>query len=296
MDRLPRDKKSRENLEKVRNLSNKFLNEFNVLEKEEKKETKENSNKLKKELRKLNKRISEKNKKHMKSVETGKKEVSKTKKLLTKNEKRLKAKNKKMYIVAAKKKEAEKTLHETKLTIKDLEQLLKQKDDTIHHLKHKLEYDSHIETTHLKERVTNLEQKLKEHQLELVKKDTVIELLEKPEFDYSQLVNFDIRNIKTRHVGYPEVAQLEEITFSLQNIMAEPIKDLVCDVVVENPNRRFEMDNLQVKNKLNAKEKIIKTIHLYKHLKTRGLFKVTVWIKQKGQKVALVEQSKTINI
>ena len=107
MDRLPRDKKSRENLEKVKNLQNKFLNEFTVLEKEEKKE---NSNKFKKELRKLNKRISEKNKKHIKSVELGKKEVNKTKKLLTKNEKRLKAKNKKMYIIAAKKKEAEKTM------------------------------------------------------------------------------------------------------------------------------------------------------------------------------------------
>jgi len=293
MDRLPRDKKSRENLEKVKNLQNKFLNKFTVLEKEEKKE---NSNKFKKELRKLNKRISEKNKKHIKSVELGKKEVNKTKKLLTKNEKRLKAKNKKMYIIAAKKKEAENILQETKLAIKDLEQLLKQKDETIHHLRHKLEYDAHIETTHLKEKLIKAEQKLKENQLELVKKDIVIELLEKPEFDYSQLVNFDIRNIKTRHVGYPEVAQLEEITFSLQNIISEPIKDIVCDIVVENPNRKFEIDNLQVKNNLNPKEKMVKTIHLYKHLKTRGLFKVTVWIKQKGQKVALVEQSKTINI
>jgi len=288
---LPRNKKSVENLKKVKVAKEKLIKEISKFD------AGSPTIKLtKKEKEKLKKRLADKNKKHMASIQQGKKELSKHKKSVQKLEKRLKEKNKKMMDLSVHKKKVEHELHDTNLAIKDLENLLKQKDETIRGLKHKLDYDSNLELAHLKEKMQALEKKLKEQNLELVKKDTVIELLEKPEFDYSQLVDFDIKHIKTRHVGYPEVAQVEEISFDLRNTLSEPIKNLVCDVVVENENRRIELNNLQIKPILKPKEKIAKTLHIYKHLRSKGAFKVTVWVRQKGQKVALVEQSKTINI
>jgi chromosome segregation ATPase len=250
----------------------------------------------KKEMDKLKKRLADKNQKHMESVQQGKKELNKHKKSVQKLERRLKDKNRKMMEVSVTRKKTENELHDTSLALKDMERLLKHKDDSIAELKHKLEYEYNLELAQLKEKLYGAEKKLKGLNIERAKKDTVIELLEKPEFDYSQLIDFDIKHIKTRHTGYPEVAQIEEISFDLRNIMSEPINNLVCDVVIENENRRIELNDLQVKPVLNPKEKLVKTLHIYKHLRSRGIFKVTVWVRQRGQKVALVEQSKTINI
>ncbi len=288
----PRDEKSRENLEKIQKAKSKLLTEVSKINTFEQ----QDSDLTNKEQNKLKVRLAEKNQQYMDSNAATKKEISKHKKLIHKTERRLSDKNKKMMHMGAKKKQIEIELAEKQLAVKDLEHLLLQKDDTLRELRHQLGYGLNTETAHLNDKLIVLEQKLKEARLDLAKKDAVIELLQKPEFDYSQLVDFDIKNIKTRHVGYPEVAQIEELTFNVQNIIAEPLHNVVCDIVIENNNRRIELDNLPVKTILNSKEKIVKTISLYKHLRSKGVFRVTVWLRQKGQKVALVEQSKTINI
>lgn len=101
-------------------------------------------------------------------------------------------------------------------------------------------------------------------------------MLGKEEVDIKGLVQTELNNAKVKWMGWPEGAILEELDLNLVNNTTDTLKDIHIDVSIKGPNHFSRLDKLPAKKELKGKENTHFKVHLFKYLKTRGKYYITI--------------------
>ncbi len=192
-------------------------------------------------------------------------------KVLQKTERRLKKKNQFLMDAVKRKKELQKTRPD-----KDLKFMADSLQNENTSLK------KHVE--HLKLKVKSLEienetHKQKKHELEqdVNQKATIIELLEKGEVEISGICHAVIENVKTKWLGWPDGAIIEEVDVTVLNNSLDELKGVHLDLYVAKDNKIIhKMEGIKTKKDIKPKGKISCKIHLFKSLKKKGVYVLTL--------------------
>jgi DNA repair exonuclease SbcCD ATPase subunit len=238
-----------------------------------------------------------KEKKEVKKTTKKEPNVKKLHKTIQKTEIRLRKKNQKMMLLNQKKKNCEQELDDLKSRCKDLEYLLNEREQMISNLNTDLEDKYLTKINELTAERKDLLTKIDDLHKEIAQKEATIALLQKSEYEYQGLLSLDIERVKTNWVGWPEGATLEEIDLILANNSSDRLTDVVLDIYLEDEKgQSYKYDNYPVKAELLPKEHISRKIHLFKHLRKRGYYKLTIKVYANQSKNALAEQTKVFNI
>lgn len=197
--------------------------------------------------------------------------TKKLEKVLQKTEKRLKKKNQWLMDAVKKKKELQKAQPD-----KDLKFMSESIQNENTSLKKHLE--------HLKLKVKSLEienethkQKKRELEQDVNQKATIIELLEKGEIEISGICHAIIENVKTKWLGWPDGAIIEEIDISIVNNCLDELKGIHLDLYISKDAKVIhKMEGIKTKKDIKPKGKISCKIHLFKSLKKKGPYVLTL--------------------
>ncbi|PIU22256.1 MAG: hypothetical protein COT14_02190 [Candidatus Diapherotrites archaeon CG08_land_8_20_14_0_20_30_16] len=120
-------------------------------------------------------------------------------------------------------------------------------------------------------------QKVDEIKKELAQKDTIIQIMERGEIEIKGIVQTKIDGAKVRWLGWPEGGVLEEIDLSIINNSLDTLRNIHIDLSVRNSESLItRLDKLPAKRTLGPKEKITYKVNLFKYLKKRGTYNITV--------------------
>lgn len=197
--------------------------------------------------------------------------TKKLEKVLQKTERRLKKKNQFLMDAVKTKKELQKTGHD-----KDLKFMADSLQNENVSLK------KHVE--HLKLKVKSLEienetHKQKKHELEqdLNQKATIIELLEKGEIEISGICHTIVDNIRTKWIGWPDGAIIEEVDVTIVNNSLDELKGIHLDLYLTKDNKILhKVEGIKTKKDIKPKGKTSCKIHLFKSLKKKGAYVLTL--------------------
>ncbi len=192
-------------------------------------------------------------------------------KVLRKTERRLKKKNQFLMDAVKKKRELQKVGPN-----KDLKFMTESLQNENTSLK------KHVE--HLKLKVKSLEienetHKQKKHDLEqdVNQKATIIELLEKGEVEISGICHAVIENVKTKWLGWPDGAIIEEVDVTVLNNSLDELKGMHLDLYISKDNKIIhKLEGIKTKKNIKPKGKISCKIHLFKSLKKKGAYILTL--------------------
>lgn|GEM_PF-5745149 len=218
------------------------------------------------------------------------------KKQLQKAEIRLAKKNQMLMDINKAKKNQDLELEDLKTKYKDASFLLDNKKSGLSET-HPSINQLETELEKVKEDKANVEKEYLKARNTIVQKDAIIELLQKPEYEYKGIVSLDLERIKSKWVGWPEGSNLEEIDFVLVNNSNEEIKHVFADIYISDEyNNHYKCEGIKVSSLLEPKGRISKKIHLFKQLKNRGKYKVELRIFMKGHDKEIAEQTKILII
>jgi len=219
---------------------------------------------------------------------------------LQKTEMRLAKKNKLLMDLHKSKRSREAELEGLGIKVKDLEYLLAQKekpkaDAPIAPITTVLIKDH--DAKRLQEDTEALASKVEQLKEEINKKDAIIELLQKPEYEYKGLVTLDIERVKAKWIGWSEGANLEEIDFNVINNSTDSIKNVHMDIYIEDAaGNNYTYKGYKIKSHMEPKERLSRKLHLFKQLKRKGNYKIEVRVFMHGHDKEIAEQTKILQI
>lgn len=146
-----------------------------------------------------------------------------------------------------------------------------------------------LELQKLQEEKAKVQKELDDMKKEVTKKDTIIDLLQKSEYDYKGMVTFNIERINAKWIGWPEGANLEEIDYVIVNNSDQILSGITMDVYIEDAdNYHYKLENINIKAQLHPKERISRKFHMFKQLKKRGNYKVElkIYVDNRSKEVA----------
>jgi hypothetical protein len=213
-------------------------------------------------------------------------------KMTQKLEDRLTKKNTQMMNYIKEKSLLKQELHEFKTRNKDVEFLLDQKEKELSQLYINQKQTCDVEMKRMSAENKDFAELVKTLEREISKKNVVIQLLQKTEYDYNSILGLEVENVRVKWVGWPEGGVFEEVNCSLINHGSESLKDLTLEMTVEDiDGNSFKVDKIPVNYNLKPKQKFNKKISLFKHLKKKGNYKLTLRAFKENYPKEVAEQS-----
>lgn len=157
----------------------------------------------------------------------------------------------------------------------------------------------HLE--HLKLKVKSLEvenethkQKKRDLEQDLNQKETIIELLEKGEVEISGIAHTIIDNVKTKWLGWPDGAIVEEVDVKIINNSLDELKGIHLDLYIsKNGLIVHKIEGVKTKKDIRPKGETSCKIHLFKTLKKKGAYLLTLktYSESLGKELNCVEKT-----
>lgn len=221
--------------------------------------------------------------------------VKKIEKHLQKAHIRLAKKNRLLMELNKIKRTREAELEHLRIKQKDLEFLLAARDQELSDKKSGPVIVSDSEVKKLEDSKAELVTKVDDLRQEINKKDAIIELLQKPEYEYKGILTLNIERVKANWIGWSEGANLEEIDFSVVNNGTDSMQDVFVDIHLEDSRgNSYTYKGYKIRAHLAPKERVSKKVHLFKQLKRKGNYKLELKVYKGGHDKEIAQQTKVL--